>query len=71
MSPLNSASPGASATGLPISRVMIAPSSSWRSANRSATRRTISARSSMLVAPQVAAALCAASRAALISASVA
>ncbi len=71
MSPQNSASPTASLSGLPISLVAMAPSSSWRSTKSSAIRLTTFARSSIGTSFHAAYAVWAAASAASISASVA
>ena len=71
MSPQNSASPTASLSGLPISRVAIAPSSSLRSTKSSAIRWTTLARSSIGTSFHASYAAWADARAASISASVA
>src|SRR3954447_11432617 len=71
MSPQNSASPTASLSGLPISLVAIAPSSSLRSTKSSAIRATTLARSSIGTSFQASYAVSAPASAASISASVA
>ncbi len=71
MSPQNSASPTASLSGLPISLVAIAPSSSLRSTNRVPIRATTSARSWIGTSFHASYADCAAARADSTSASVA